>query len=251
MYIMYVDESGDTGHINSPSKYFILSAIVVHETDWFALLNDMIEFRRYLKMKYGLNMKEEIHASVFVNGRPKLNKTIPKNLRLDLLKKCLEWINTRNDISIVTIRLTKSKWFDIFDFGWRTLIQRFENTLSYKNFPNPTGFDKGLIVADDTDGGKLTKLLREMRRHNHVPGVAGTSSRNLKLQAVIEDPVFRNSANSYLHQMADVVAYFARQQYEPNKFIRKKGARTFYNKLNRVTNPFVSSKASLNNIVEL
>ena len=31
MYLMYIDESGDTGTNNSPTQYFVLSAIVIHE----------------------------------------------------------------------------------------------------------------------------------------------------------------------------------------------------------------------------
>lgn len=45
MYLMYVDESGDPGKINSPTNDYILSAIVIHESAWQNLLNDLIAFR--------------------------------------------------------------------------------------------------------------------------------------------------------------------------------------------------------------
>jgi len=64
---------------------------------------------------------------------------------------------------------------------------------------------------------------------HHGPGY-----RNLRLQHVIEDPIMRDSSISYLHQMCDVVAYFARQKYEPNKYLKKKGASNFYHRLNDV-----------------
>jgi len=72
MYLMYVDESGDIGKVNSPSNYFVLSAVILHENDWLNILDDMIVFRRGLKSRYGLGMNEEIHASVFITGRPHL-----------------------------------------------------------------------------------------------------------------------------------------------------------------------------------
>lgn len=31
MYLMYVDESGDSGLLGSPTRYFVVSGIVLHE----------------------------------------------------------------------------------------------------------------------------------------------------------------------------------------------------------------------------
>lgn len=252
MYIMYVDESGDVGKINSPSNYFVLSAIVVHETAWWSLLDDVVNFRRGLKTGYGLKMKEEIHAAEFVTGRPKLSVTIPRNLRLDMLKQCLKWLNTRDDISVYSVRCDKNTTRDVFEYTWRVFIQRFENTLNYRNFPTPQANDKGIIVADDTNIRKLTGLLRGMRRFNHIPSmIPGYGSRPILLRSVIEDPIFRDSANSYLHQMADIVAYFARQYYEPNRYIRQKGARTYYGFLSNVINRNVTTYTTPYNIVQV
>jgi hypothetical protein len=256
MFLMYIDESGDVGTNNSPTNYFILSAIVLHETNWQNILDDLILFRKSLKKQYGLLMKEEIHAAEFVNGGSNLKNNITRNDKLDIMKKCLKWLDNRTDISIVTVRCDKNanKSKDIFDFTWKVLIQRFDNTLAYNNFPNATGSDKGLIISDNTNGGKLTELLRKMRRFNQIPNALsyGSGARNMTLRAVVEDPVMRDSANSYFHQMVDVVAYFAKQHYEPNKYIRKKGARTFYTKfLPNVTNPHVTRYSSPNNIVEV
>lgn len=253
---MYIDESGDVGTNNSPTRYFVLSAIILHESAWQNVLDDLITFRRSLKSRYGLLMKEEIHASVFINGGANLKSNVSKNDKLDILKKCLKWLDSRTDISVVTVRCDKDKntTKDIFEFAWRVLIQRIDNTLAYNNFPNGIGHDKGILLADNTNGGKLTKLLRTMRRYNPIPNSRsfGTGSRYIPLRAVVEDPIMRDSANSYLHQMVDVVAYFARQYYEPNKYLRKKGARTFYvNFLTNVANPHVTNYSSPNKIVEI
>jgi len=34
VYLMYVDESGDTGLDGSPTDHFVLTGFVVHEADW-------------------------------------------------------------------------------------------------------------------------------------------------------------------------------------------------------------------------
>jgi hypothetical protein len=225
----------------------------VHESNWLDFLDDLIAFRHYLRNRFGLRLKEEIHASEFVNGRVNLRANIPKNDRIDILKKSLKWLNTRNDISLITVRCQKNNRPDVFDFTWRILIQRLENTLINGNFPGSFAGDKGMLLADNTDGGKLTSLLRKMRRFNPTPQMAqfGPGSRNLRLRALIEDPVLRDSSNSYFHQMVDVVAYFARQYYEPNRYIRKKGARTFYNFVSGITNAHATRNVTPNNIVEV
>lgn len=251
---MYIDESGDVGITNSPTEYFIISALVIHESNWLNFLDDLIVFRKYLRDRFGLRLKEEIHASDFVNGRVNLRKDILKNDRIDILKKSLKWLNSRNDISIITVRCKKNNRADVFDFTWRVLIQRLENTLIHGNFPGGFAVEKGIILADNTDGGKLTKLLRKMRRFNPTPHnylQYGTGSRNLRLSAIIEDPVLRDSSNSFVHQMVDIIAYFGRQYYEPNRYIRKKGVRTFYNFIESITNAYATRNPTPNKIVEV
>ena len=66
---MYVDESGDTGLVNSPTRYFVLSGVVVHESEWRNFLQRIIALRKTLRVVYGLPMRTEIHASEFINGR--------------------------------------------------------------------------------------------------------------------------------------------------------------------------------------
>ncbi len=238
MYLMYVDESGDPGTLNSPTRYFVLSAVILHESYWWNILQDLVEFKRSLKERYGLLMKEEIHASEFVTGRPKFKNNISRNDRLDLLKKVLDWLNGRPDLSVMSVRVDKTVNHDPFERAWQLLIQRFENTLFHKNFPGPFNNDKGMVIADNTNGTKLVKLIRRMRHYNPIPNMMqyGAGNRNMPLRSIIEDPSFRDSGHSLVLQMVDVIAYFARQVYEPNKYVREKGARTFYGRLSQVIN---------------
>ena len=54
MYLVYVDESGDIGLTNSPTQFFVLSALVVHESQWENLLDDVLQFRSDMRSFYGL-----------------------------------------------------------------------------------------------------------------------------------------------------------------------------------------------------
>lgn len=252
MYIKYVDESGDVGLIGSPTKYYILSAIIIHESKWLDFLNDIIAFRKSLKVLKGLMMKEEIHAAEFISKRVKLKKSISPRNRLDILRLCLEWLASLNYINVITVRVDKSKNPDPFITAWTALLQRFENTLKHQNFPTPAfKHDAGIIVADDTDVKKLTGLLRKMRRFNTIPNMGTTGSRNIPLKFVLKDPVCRASKSSYFLQMVDVVAYFAKQYYDPNKYIRKKSAKNWYGKLTPIINQRATYSKSNHKIIQL
>lgn len=240
MYLLYVDESGDPGtSVNSPVRYFILSGFVVHELRWASILSELVNFRRHLSATKGLKLREEIHAVQFVN-RPADLKRIKRNDRIDILKQCVDWLNGQQDLGIITVAVDKRNHTgdDIFELAWSALLTRFENTIRHRNFPGPSNpDDKGLILPDNTDGQKLQKLTRKLRRYNPVPNRGDLytgGSRNIPIQSLVEDPVIRDSNYSYFIQMADVVAYCARQLYEPNKYMKKKGGGNFYRRLNNV-----------------
>ncbi|WP_236979319.1 DUF3800 domain-containing protein [Membranihabitans maritimus] len=254
MYLMYVDESGDVGLNNSPTSYFILSAIVLHELRWKNTLSGLVDFRRMLRDTKGLKLREEIHANEFIN-KPGDLKRIKRNDRLDILKKCIDWINSQQHLNVYSVVINKAgRTDDIFELAWNTLVMRFENTIRNNNFSGPQNpDDRGMILSDNTEGEKLRKLIRKMRHFNTIPNIqqfyAG-GYRNIKLEYIIEDPIFRDSQHSFIHQMNDVIAYCVRQKYEPNNYMKKKGGHNFYKRLNNVTTRAVSRSNDLG-IVEI
>jgi hypothetical protein len=236
---MYVDESGDPGLIGSPSPYYVLTGVVLHELRWKQSLDRLIVFRRGIKTAYGLRVTTEIHASEFIsNPGPKIIG-IKRNGRLAILRHFLDEAARNQDMNIITVIVDKTgkpAAYDVFENAWQALIQRFENTIRYRNFTGPKNpEDKGMIFPDFTQR-KLTRLLRKMRYHNYVPKGAGLGggSRNLPIEIVIEDPNPRDSGDSYFIQVADVAAYFAHQHVRPNKYVRSKGARNYYRRLDPI-----------------
>ncbi|MFO8001338.1 MAG: DUF3800 domain-containing protein [Marinilabilia sp.] len=254
MYLMYVDESGDVGTNNSPTRYFVLSAIVLHELRWKDTLSNLVDFRRGLRDKKGLKLRDEIHANEFIN-KPGELKRIKRNDRLDILKKCVDWLNNQPQLNIFSVALDKDgKTDDIFEFAWNTLIMRFENTIRHNNFSGPQNpDDRGIVLSDNTEGERLRKLIRKMRHFNTVPNMQKLYAggyRNIKLEYVIEDPIFRDSQHSFIHQMNDVLAYCVRQRYEPNNYMKKKGGHNFYKRLESVVTREVTNRNDLG-IVEI
>lgn len=251
MYLLYVDESGDVGTANSPSRYFALSGFVVHELRWHDTLESVIDFRRHLRGRYGLKLREELHAGHFLH-KPGEIARIGKSLRLRLLRDTLDFQASLSDISIINVVVDKAgkpSSFDVFETAWMTLIQRFHNTISHKNFPGPQNADDhGLLIVDQTEEKKLRGISRRMRRYNPVPSMFGPSARAVPITTLVEDAVHRNSLHSYLIQLADVNAYFLYQRFQPSGYVKRKGARNYFNRLRPVLCT-VASRADPDGIV--
>ena len=155
MYLVYVDESGDTGLTGSPTQFFALSALVVHESQWRRLLDEVLQFRSNMRNFYGLKLREEIHAAQFFSKPGKLAR-IPKHERLQICKRAIDFQENLGYIRLVNIvvrKQDKAHPYDVFEIAWNRLIQRIDNTIKYGNFPNGhgRGIDKAIIVPDQTD----------------------------------------------------------------------------------------------------
>jgi hypothetical protein len=243
VYLLYVDESGDTGLSGSP--LFILSGLVVHELRWHAVLESFIAMRKNLRTFTTLKLREEVHAAHFVHAPGDLAR-IPKHMRLRILRYVLRVQAARtSDLAVLNVVVDKSdkpQGYDVFENAWRALIQRFENTIAYQNFPGPKNSDeRGLLIVDRTQEKKLRDLVRRMRRYNPIPSLqSGHVARQMPLVTLVEDPVHRDSAHAYFIQMADVNAYFLMQREQPCGYVRRSGARNYFNLLNPILCKYAS-----------
>ena len=245
MYLMYVDESGDTGLINSPTRYFVLCGLVIHELCWEPCLEAIIDFRRAVRNRYGLKLREEIHSAQMLVTPGALSR-INKGDRLAILRQFADKLASMPDLRVISVVVDKngrSTGYDVFEKAWEALIQRFENTIRRHNFPGPSDPDgRGLLFPDNTDNKKLSKLLRRMRRYNPVPHdmMYTPGYRDMTLTRVIEDPNFRDSRHSYFVQAADLIAFLLYQREEPSRYVRRKGAHNYFLRLQ----PILCTQAS-------
>jgi hypothetical protein len=166
-------------------------------------------------------------------------------MRLRLLRDAIDFQAELPHVSILNVLVDKegkTAGYDFFQSAWRALIQRFENTISQRNFAGPRNAqDLGLLVVDQTEEAKLRSLTRKMRVYNPVPTMGGTGYRQLPIKTMVEDAVHRDSLHSYFIQLADVNAYFLYQKHAPAGYIRKKGARHYFDRLD----PILCKVASL------
>jgi hypothetical protein len=252
MYLMYVDESGDTGLVGSPTANFVLSGLVIHESRWRDFVTAMAAFRKTMRAAHGLPVRTEIHASQFIKSPPMPG--MPRHVRLAILRNMLDELAKMNFISITNVvvkKANKPATYDVFEHAWQALFQRFENTLKNGNFPGAARNDYGLVLTDATDGKKLTRLMRRMSAFNYIPNQPqyGQGARNLPILRVIEDPHPKDSKDSYFIQAVDVAAYFVQQAARPNSFIKRSGAQQYFRRLTPVLNTRASTTNPLGVVV--
>ncbi len=239
MYLMYVDESGDSGLSNSPTRYFILSGLIIHELRWNDSLNQLIEFRKRMRTSFGLLMREEIHSAHLIN-RPGSLVRIPRNDRLTIIRAFLNEVSALPEVNIINIIVDKQgkpAGYDVLGKAWEALIQRFSNTMMRRNFPGPANADeRGMIIPDNTDAKTVQGLMRKMRKYNPIPNQSpyGVGYRNLIVTNIVEDPYFKDSRHSYFIQAADVVAFSLYQRTAPSSYVKRKSAQNYFNRLGGV-----------------
>src|SRR5215210_6643779 len=64
-----MDESGDPGtDPGSPTPTYTVASVLVHESQWVSLFEDIVRFRSYLRQHFGLRMRAEVKSAELVRG---------------------------------------------------------------------------------------------------------------------------------------------------------------------------------------
>ena len=250
MYLAYIDESGDPGR-NSPTRHFILSALVIPATDWQACFDRHHQMRRYLKASYNYPVRAELHAASLVDtryGDGNVRRLKGRRTRMllyrDVMRAIPQIFPTARIFSVhVNKDAAETTPFgrdNYLQLAWNYLITRYHNFLA-----QDCGGAPGLIVADNTANATVRALLRKMRIYNPVPSHYDPKGYyNVPVRTIIEDPVFRRSEHSYFVQMADMIAHSLYRKLYPKGSYRRYNLHRFYNYLNPITLKSVSKKGS-------
>lgn len=236
MMLMYVDESGDVGKFNPDqsqnSPHFILSGLIISQNEWIAYLQNIKTFRKHVKEKYGLLLREEIHAAELIRiKRISAYKQIRKSDRIQILKSFVEQMPLMfPKAKIINVCLDKSDFALDTDFmmlAWQRLIQR------YDTFLKKTADDKGIIVADDTNSDLIRNLMRKMRVYNPIPSNYG-GSYQAPTDNILEDPFSRDSKHSYFIQAVDCIAQALYRKEFPKGSLKKFGVDQIFDYLHPI-----------------
>lgn len=222
MYLVYIDESGDTGlpSAHKSSEFYTLSALIIRDVDWLTTLNQFIEFRGFLFKNFGIKQSAELKASYLIHGNGTLKSlALPESSRMKIFKMALKLQAKIGTIKTWALVYDKVKWQNkgwhkpILEASWQNMIERLERFTATMNEPC-------MVFPDEGNEKYVTGILRRMRRFSR-PNARFQSATPLDRNAtmIIEDPNFRHSKDSYFVQFADLNAYVASRHVFPNKWM--------------------------------
>ncbi len=213
MYLCYMDESGDPGP-RSDTPAYTVSAILVEDRAWSGVFEDLVRFRRYLNREFGLRMRDEVKATQLVNGSgPWAENPIAPDTRMRIFRAFMRLqpkTGATRAFAVVVSKARLETVDEIRETAWRYAFNRLE-VFTRKNSTTV------MILHDVGDGPAKRRLARRMRRFEYVGQHFGYGSEPRPFAALIEDPVERQSHESYFIQLADLNSYAAYRHDFPSR----------------------------------
>lgn len=207
MRLVYYDEAGDDGHPNTSSPLFALSAVYMHYLQWHPNFERIREFRRGIRRDFGLPVKTEMHTKYFVLGkRPYRALGISEADRLRVMELFADLIGTL-DARIINVVVVKPNLratnVSVLDTALKFSVQRIENDLAPTRNPQ----SRFMIITDPGRVGAMRSTTRRVQRINYIPSRFGPTPYRREITALIEDPMQKDSKESYFIQLADFVSF--------------------------------------------
>jgi hypothetical protein len=200
MHIAYVDESGDLGAVGSPSRLFILSAIVISHESWLKARLGLDAMRVNLDELYGLRESAEIHATQFLGGA-KLHHGLTIRRRYQCAHYILNFLKNAGYLYPVRVAVRKGGQGGrpLFDQAWLGLLEEMD--IELRHTPESTCGSKGLVVILD--------------HHGALPYRPGEGLP--VINPLLELPFGRRSEDSALLQCSDLLGFLTKQAIDPNR----------------------------------
>jgi hypothetical protein len=159
-------------------------------------------------------MRQEVKANQLVQGTgPWLNLPHGDRTRKRIYRSFMRLQAKVATVKTFAVSVEKSRCAtpdEVRRTAWRHALERVERFANYNHGPV-------MLLQDSGEYDRFRKLSREMRRHSIVGslGGGGTLARPL-VRVLIDDPVERDSAQSYFIQLADLNAYAAYRKEHPD-----------------------------------
>lgn len=212
--IAYVDETGDTGDPDKKgsSSCFALGCVLVDSGDWADALDSMLAFRRGTRKAFGIPLRAELKANYLIRGNgPLKDMSISPRQRNYIYREHLRQlaqIKARAFAVLTDKEKMHASGERCLYVTWEMLLQRLDRTTNYEN-------KEIIIVHDEGPDLKVRGYVRKARRHLTAGNIGGAGGRSFQVRKLIDDPIPRDSQQSYFLQLADMVAYAAWRTYMP------------------------------------
>jgi hypothetical protein len=214
LHLAYFDESGDRGYVKSPTKTFTLGCLLVEDSQWLSAFDALVNFRRFLKARFSIRMKDEIKAQYLVhNTGPFVANPLPTASRVRIYRQFMR-LAPKAGFTVFAVviekdRIINTATIDPMDTAWHYAIQRLER------FGNSTGGTSHML-PDQGHIAFIRSKVRKMRRSHFAPSAFAPGTALARPATnVVEDPSERLSHHSYFVQFADLVAYAAFRHQHP------------------------------------
>lgn len=207
MLIAYIDESGNTGDpSNGGSLTFTLGCVLVDADAWPTTFDGLLRFRRRIRDKFGVHMRAEIKANYLLRNSGDLRRYgLGQGARHVIYRshlRVLHSLGVRAFAIVIDKRTSYTSAADCFNMAWESLLQRLERTSTNEE----TRF---IVVHDEGENDAIRKWGRKARRHLTAGSAYGGGSIVAPATLLVDDPVSRQSTQSYFIQVADLLAYAA------------------------------------------
>jgi hypothetical protein len=206
MRIAYIDESGDDGFPTYSSPLFVLTTLYVHYLSWRDAYETIIDFRRQLKKDFNFPIKLEMHTKGFLLGKDPYREfgwsNDDKLTICGLFSKLAGSLNIKIINTVIVKPRIKNRDYDVLDTALKYSVQRIENDLNLPANPN----ERFLIITDEGRVGKMRRTTRRIQRVNYIPSKFSQSPYRREIKTLIEDPLPKDSKESYFIQLCDHVA---------------------------------------------
>jgi hypothetical protein len=214
VYLAYVDESGNIGLPGS--RTYTLGCLFLDVNEWPEAFDQMIEFRRLLRNTYGLAVRAEVKANYLLRGKgPLWRLNLTETQRNEIYR---DMMRVQADLGFQTYAIVINKQElvnrgrseNAREVAWEFLLQRIER-LTTTTQPQTTA----MVVHDEGEGAVVRKIARKARRAGSAGSAFGTGHLDRPARLLVDDPVSRDSRQSYFVQLADLSAYAAFRRIHP------------------------------------
>ena len=223
MDLIYIDESGDIGKVNSPTQEYLLVAMIIPHSRWHELDQRLHEARRRMKRQLGLDTMAEIHAVEFLGGA-RIHLGLEAWQRVWTARWLLREMSRQRHVRFIVRGRNKTATADVFTECWSGLATQLNGDI----------VDKALMLTDVTDRNHLHHAIGRHPGAKNREAIEKHSDFNLKL---IEDPLHLDSKHSLMLQIVDLIAYLWRQKLRPNSFFQKEHPKELIRQAIRLTGP--------------
>lgn len=208
MLLAYVDESGDKGARGSDT--YSLGCLMLPDTEWPHAFDAMLGFRRFLKNRFNILVRAEIKANYLMRGKHSF-AGLGDRQRRDIYRSHMRMVPKINGqaFAIVIEKTSMTSNRDPFELAWQFLMQRLERESGRTSQPV-------LVVHDEGDNLGVRKIARKARRAGSAGSAFGSSYLKRPFTELLDDPVPRDSQQSYFLQLADLIAYSGFRAIHPS-----------------------------------